>query len=488
MKLRRLLMMLAAVMVSAATISRAAEPPKLKEDKRAVDRSRPEASYSGVVKRVMPSVVTVTTVQTVTSQRRGYLPYDHPFFDELFGGNGSRPWKRGGLGSGVIITEDGYILTNNHVVDGADADGLRVIMPADKKEYSAKVIGKDPQTDIAVIKIEAKGLKPITLGDSDNVEVGDVALAFGNPFAVGQSVSRGIISALGRSSGILGAGGYEDFIQTDAAINVGNSGGALVDSEGRLIGINESIASESGASAGVGFAVPVNIARSVVERIITDGKVWRGQLGVGIVPVNSDLVEELKLPDSNGAVVTGVLKNSAAAKAGLKPYDVITAVNGKKIADHSQLRVAIAQLRPKSKVTLTIIRDAREKTIEAVLDESKSRMASGSKEDESVESAASTEDLLKGVGLAELDSRTRKQQKIPQDVQGVLVTDVDSSAPASDRLRSGDVIVEVNRKQVSDPDEVRKMTRSAEGHRVMLRVWTDAGGSGFTRLIFLGDR
>lgn len=484
MKLERLLMMLAVVMVSAVTISGAAEPPKLKEDKRAVDRSRPEAGYSGVVKRVMPSVVTVTTVQTVTSQRRGYPPY----FDELFGGNGGRPWKRGGLGSGVIITEDGYILTNNHVVDGADADGLRVIMPADKKEYSAKVIGKDPQTDIAVIKIEAKGLKPITLGDSDNVEVGDVALAFGNPFAVGQSVSRGIISALGRSSGILGAGGYEDFIQTDAAINVGNSGGALVDSEGRLIGINESIASESGASAGVGFAVPVNIARSVVERIITDGKVWRGQLGVGIVPVNSDLVEELKLPDSNGAVVTGVLKNSAAAKAGLKPYDVITAVNGKKIADHSQLRVAIAQLRPKTKVTLTIIRDAREKMIEAVLDENKSRMASGSSEDESVESAASSEDLLKGVGLAELDSRTRKQQKIPQEVQGVLVTDVDSSAPASDRLRSGDVIVEVNRKQVSDPDEVRKMTRSAEGHRVMLRVWTDAGGSGFTRLIFLGER
>jgi S1-C subfamily serine protease len=319
------------------------------------------------------------------------------------------------------------------------------------------------------------------------VEVGDVVLALGNPFGVGQSVSKGIISALGRQSGILGMGGYEDFIQTDAPINVGNSGGALVDSDGRLIGVNQSIASLSGANAGVGFAVPVNLARAVLEQIIADGSVRRGQLGVGIGPVNEDIRTELKLPDTSGAIVTGVLKDSAAAKAGLKPYDVITAVNGKKVSDHSHLRFAIAQLRPKSKVTLTIIRDSKEKSIEAVLDESSTRLAASGGV-ESNEPAADNADVLKGVTLGELDSRIRKQRKIPADVQGVLVTRVDAEAPASDQLQAGDVIVEVNREPVATADEVRKLAGAGKGRRVMLRVWTDSDGSGFTRLIFLNGR
>lgn len=494
MNMKRLLTLGMVAVLSVAAIAKDIEPPKLKEDKRPIDRSRPEASYSGVVKRVTPSVVTVVSVSTITLQRRAHPFLDDPFLNEMFGidPRQSRPHaferKHSGLGSGVILSEDGYILTNNHVVEGADDDGVRVMFANEKKEYTAKVVGKDPQTDIAVLKIEAKGLKPITFGDSDNVEVGDVVLAVGNPFGVGQSVSKGIISALGRTSGILGRGGYEDFIQTDAPINVGNSGGALVDSDGRLIGVNQSIASLSGANAGVGFAVPVNLARSVVEGLITDGKVRRGFLGVGFSPVNEAVMEMLKLPDQGGAVVTGVTPNSAAAKAGLKRYDVITAVNGKKLTDAAQFPVAIAQQRPKSKITLTIIRDAKQKTIEAVLDENPMRLASISRDDESIKPATGDVDLLKGVTLGNLDSRIRKQRKIPAEVKGVLVTEIDSEAPASDQLQAGDVIVEVNREPVETADEVRKLAGATKGQRVMLLVWTDSDGNGFTRLVVLGGR
>lgn len=493
MNMKRLLTLVMVAMVSLAAVARDNQPPKLKEDKRPIDRSRPEASYSGVVKRVTPSVVTVVSVSTITLQRRSHPLLEDPFLNEMFGidpRQTPRTMQRrnSGQGSGVIISEDGYIITNNHVVDGADEDGVRVFLASEKTEYKAKVVGKDPQTDIAVLKIEAKGLKPITFGNSDNVEVGDVVLAVGNPFGVGQSVSKGIISALGRQSGILGTAGYEDFIQTDAPINVGNSGGALVDSDGRLIGINQSIASLSGANAGVGFAVPANLARYVLESLIIDGKVLRGQLGVGIGSVNEDMKTELKLPDTSGAIVTGILKNSAAAKAGIKPYDVITAVNGKKVSDHSHLRFAIAQLRPKSKVALTIIRDGKEKTVDVVLDQSTARFASSSADEDADEAAANNPDVLKGVTLGDLDARTRKQRQIPVEVQGVLVTKVDSDASASDQLQAGDVIVEVNRETVETPDEVRKLAGAARGRRVMLRVWTDSDGSGFTRLVFLGGR
>ncbi len=491
--MKRLLTLGMVAVLSVTAIGKDATPPRVKEDNRPIDRAaRSGVSYAPALKRVSPSVVTVLSTRTVTMRNRSNPFHDDPFLRQFFGDDGrdSRPrtWQDRALGSGVIVSEDGYILTNSHVVDSADADGVKVTMGNDKTEYAAKVIGSDPQTDIAVLKIEAKNLAPITLGDSDHLEVGDVVLAIGNPFGVGQSVSMGIVSALGRSFGILGRGGYEDFIQTDAPINMGNSGGALVDSDGRLIGINQSIMSGSGANAGVGFAVPINLARSVLDRIVTDGKVRRGQLGVGIDSVNDDMKADLKLPDTSGAIVTGILRNSAAAKAGLKPYDVITAVNGKKVSDHLHLRFAIAQLRPKSKVTLTVIRDSKERMVEVVLDESSTSVASASGGQESNESSVANPDVLKGVTLGELDSRVRRQRKIPDDIKGVLVMEVESKAPASDQLQAGDVIVEVNREAVETVDDVRKLAGEGKGKRVMLRVWTDSDGVGFTRLVFLGGK
>src|SRR2546425_736164 len=236
--------------------------------------------------------------------------FDDPFFRQFFGPSGHenvpRERREQALGSGVIISEDGYILTNNHVVDGADE--IKVVLADDKKEFDAKVIGTDPQTDIAVIKVEGKNLHAITITDSDKLEVGDVVLAIGNPFGVGQTVTAGIVSAKGR--GGMGIVDYEDFIQTDASINPGNSGGALVDAEGRLIGINTAILSRSGGNQGIGFAVPINLARYVMERIVANGKVIRGYLGATIQPQTPDQAKDIKLPEKTGALVDVVTHGS----------------------------------------------------------------------------------------------------------------------------------------------------------------------------------
>src|SRR6478736_653979 len=302
----------------AALAGFAKETPKLSVSDREVDRSARGVSYANVIKRVTPSVVTIEATRTVQMRQFHHPFMDDPAFRRFFGPEGSgaqdsRNQRQESMGSGIIVTEDGYLLTNNHVVEGADEDGIKIVMTDGKTRYSAKVVGRDPRTDVAVLKIDtAKKLPALTLADSDKLEVGDVVLAVGNPFGMGQSVSSGIVSALGRGFGILGRQGYEDFIQTDASINQGNSGGALVDIEGRLIGINQSIASPSGANAGVGFAVPVNLARSIMEQLITDGKVARGYLGVSLQMVTPELAESFKLPDTAGALVGGVQPNTPA--------------------------------------------------------------------------------------------------------------------------------------------------------------------------------
>src|SRR2546425_784679 len=289
--------------------AQASTVPKLNlSDTPIVRDTRHALSFAPVIKKVSPSVVNIYTAKTVRENPRMSPLFDDPFFRQFFGAPGyenvPRERREQALGSGVIISEDGYILTNNHVVDGADE--IKVVLADDKKEFDAKVIGTDPQTDIAVIKVEGKNLHAITITDSDKLEVGDVVLAIGNPFGVGQTVTAGIVSAKGR--GGMGIVDYEDFIQTDASINPGNSGGALVDAEGRLVGLNTFIISGSGGNQGVGFAVPINLARSIMERLTRDGKVVRGFLGVKLQPlVTAELAKQFGVPNQNGALISEVM-------------------------------------------------------------------------------------------------------------------------------------------------------------------------------------
>src|SRR6266540_5522416 len=294
------------------------------------------ASFSPVVKKVAPSVVNVFTTKTVRNPWPEVTPFfDDPFFRRFFGqpfGDNEgrrqpRTFKERSLGSGVIVTRDGYLLTNNHVVDGADE--IKAARDKDKKQFTARVVGRDPKTDIAVLKIDAKDLPFITFADSDKLEVGDVVLALGNPFGIGQTVTMGIVSATGR--GGMNIEDYEDFIQTDAAINPGNSGGALVDAEGRLIGINTAILSRTGGNQGIGFAIPVNLARDVMNSLVTDGKVTRGYFGVMIQDLTPALARKLDLKQRNGALVGDVVPKSPADKAGIQSGDVVTELDGKPV-------------------------------------------------------------------------------------------------------------------------------------------------------------
>ncbi len=460
--------------------------PQITVDASPLNREAKAASYAPVIKKVAPSVVNIYSTKIVKVQ-----PFFHqldPFLRRFFGDDSDpqspRPLTRKSqsLGSGVIVSQDGYLLTNNHVVEGADK--VEVALTDGGVTYTAKVVGTDPQTDVAVLKIEPKGdLPAATLADSDRTEVGDVVLALGNPFGVGQTVTMGIVSATGR--GGFGVTDYEDFIQTDAAINPGNSGGALVDAEGRLIGLNTFIVSGSGASAGVGFAIPINLCKSVMDRIITYGKVRRGYLGVSIQPVTADLAKEFHLPGENGALIGGVQPNTPAAQAGLADGDVVVEFNGKPVADYRHFRLMVAQTPPKAKATLKIIRDGREKTITATLGEQPAEMAAGGGSGAGDE-PASDATALDGVEVADLDRQSRRQFDIPASVKGAVVTNVESGSAADDAgLRPGDVIVELDHKPVETSDEAAEASRKAKGDRVLLRVWSKGsdGNSGSTRYV-----
>jgi serine protease Do len=387
-----------------------------------------------------------------------------------------------GLGSGVILSPNGYILTANHVIEGADE--VKIGLPVSDKQYDARVIGGDPLTDIAVLKVDADQPFPAAvLGDSDKLQVGDMSLAVGNPFGVGQTVTLGIISALGR--GGMGISAYENFIQTDAAINPGNSGGALVDVEGRLIGINTAIMSRSGGFQGVGFAVPINMARGVMDQLIKTGKVSRGYLGISIQPLTDELAKEFGLPnESSGVLVGGVMPKGAADKAGVEDGDVILEVNGKNVPDPRTLQLIISQTPPNSKVSLKILRtepgDAKpvQKNLSVTLAELPRNAfgAPGSPEDEDSEGRAQI-DALDGVEVADLDAQTRRRFSIPQSVRGALVVNVDTGSNAAESgLTPGDVIIEINRQAVHDADEAVEMSNKAAGGRLLLRIYSPRAG------------
>jgi serine protease Do len=328
----------------------------------------PVASYADTVSKAQPAVVTIHS--QIRSRQPQQFPFmDDPFFRRFFGERGPQQNQnqptREGLGSGVIVRQDGYILTNHHVIDGADQ--IEVDMN-DHRSLQAQVVGSDPPSDLAVLKVNATGLPVLNLGDSDRTRVGDVVLAIGNPLGVGQTVTMGIISAKGRQTG-LSNGSFEDFLQTDAPINRGNSGGALVSTNGELIGINSQILSPSGGSIGLGFAIPSNMARNVMEQLINSGKVRRGQLGIVVLPIPSEEASQLGVKEGPGVVVYQVQSGSGADRAGLRRGDVINALNGQAVTDPNSFRNAIASTPPGSEITLTVRRDGSDRQVRATLGE-----------------------------------------------------------------------------------------------------------------------
>ncbi|RLJ63707.1 Do family serine endopeptidase [Sulfurisoma sediminicola] len=317
--------------------------------------SRAAGSYADAAKRAVPAVVHIFTSQEIKAPRHPFL--NDPFFRHFFGDRfGEQTQRRSGLGSGVVVSAEGYILTNYHVIEGADE--IEVALN-DGRKFKAKAIGTDPESDLAVLKIAADSKLPaITFAAADNLRVGDVVLAIGNPFGVGQTVTSGIVSALGRTH--LGINTFENFIQTDAAINPGNSGGALVDASGNLVGINTAIYSQSGGSMGIGFAIPVSLVRSVMEQIIKTGTVTRGWVGVEVQEVTPELAESFRLPSTSGALIAGVMRGSPADKAGVKPGDLLLAIDGKPVTDAQVMLGLIAALAPGQEARFNLRRDGKE--------------------------------------------------------------------------------------------------------------------------------
>ncbi len=383
------------------------------------------SSYADVVEPAQKAVVSVYSKRLVREQVRLDI-----FTGRLSGGN----HEEDGLGSGVIISSDGYILTNNHVVEGADE--LKVAF-SDDRELIAKVIGTDPKTDIAVIKIDAKDLPAITLADSDKIRVGDLVFALGNPLNVGQTVTMGIVSAKGRSKlGLLDqVGGYENFIQTDASINMGNSGGALIDAKGRLVGINSAILSSSRGNIGIGFAIPVNMAASIMRSLVETGTVARGFLGVSTDTITPEVADQFGLSkDTKGVLLSDIAPDSPADKAGLKRNDAVLSIDGKPVASREDLRFVIAQSIPGSTVNLAVVRDGKPLKIAVALGKL-------------VENPT---ELLTGIQAEPLGADSRRRLQIDNRIAGLLVTAVAEDSPYRDRLAADAVIVEIDRQTISD--------------------------------------
>ena len=456
--------------------------PDIKVDTTTLERS-PQlgTSFAPVVKKAAPSVVNIYSTQILHLRPSPFL---RQFFGDQFGqnGNGELTRRQHNLGSGVIISPDGYILTANHVVDGADEIKVAIGDNDDDKKFTAKVVGADPPTDVAVLKIDAKDLPAITLGDSAQLEVGDIVLAIGNPFGMGQSVTMGIISGLGRHYKELG--GYQDFIQTDAAINEGNSGGALVDAQGRLVGINTWIKTSSGGSEGVGFAVPINMARRVMQSLIAGGRVARGYLGIVPDDITPGLAEGFKLPDQNGALVSDVEPDTPAQKAGIKSGDVITEIDGKKINDANSLRLTVSEMAPGTSVTVKLIRDGEKKTVAFALAALPDKIAGHGHNRKSFSPASSKTDALDGVTVADLDQEVRGQLQLPDTIQGVVVTDIDPDSNSADAgLQPNDVIMEINRQPVKDADTAVKLCTQARSNWILLKIWRRTGNLAATHYL-----
>ena len=426
-------------------------------------------SYADVVKVVSPAVVTIRTEGKAKASPTDFQGDDllRRFFGDQFGQDfgerQTRPrfFKQRALGSGVIVSRDGYILTNYHVVDGANQ--IRVDLK-DGRTLDAKLVGTDKPSDLALIKINATDLEALSLGDSDAVQVGDVVLAVGNPLGIGQTVTMGIISAKGRSTSV-GDGSYEDFLQTDAPINHGNSGGALVDTRGELIGINSQILSNSDGNIGIGFAIPSNMARNVMDQLRSKGHVTRAQLGVHVQAITSDMAKSLGLSSVDGAIVASVDPGSAADRAGLRQGDVIQSFDGQTVHDTNTLRNQVAESQPGASATLKVLRDGSQRTLTAKLDE-----ASGGDHANSGRESGDDQAAL-GVSVEPLTPELASRVGAPKGVHGVVIDEVSPDGRAADAgLQSGDVIEQVNRQAIGSVAELRTAVRSGSSRPLLLLI------------------
>ena len=403
-----------------------------------------QSSYADLVSKVSPAVVTIrSTERTRAAQQFPFM--DDPRFREFFGDRmpQQQPRQVQGVGSGVIVNPDGYILTNHHVVDGALEIKVEL---TDNRTFTARLVGSDPPSDLAVLKVDARNLPAISMGDSDKVRVGDAVLAVGNPLGIGQTVTSGIVSAKGRTTGISD-GSFEDFLQTDAAINRGNSGGALVNTSGELIGINSQIMSPTGGNIGIGFAIPSNMVRAVMDQLVKTGKVRRGMLGVTIQSIDADLASSLNLPAARGAIVTSVSKGGPAESSGIRRGDVITTINKQPIIDSNSLRNLVASLPPGTNVEVTAQRNGRDQSFTVALAELPDRERPESEEESSSTRGTGNEKF--GLTLQPLTAEMAERNGLDADDRGLLVTKVDPAGSAANAgIRQGDLIQEVNRQPV----------------------------------------
>jgi serine protease Do len=430
-----------------------------------VSPNGPILSYANVVDRVAPAVVTIHSSKRERAPQQ-FPFFDDPFFRQFFGGG--TPRNRGGetqreaLGSGVIVRPDGHILTNYHVIDGAQDIKVEV---TDQRTYTATVVGSDAPSDLAVLKVAAGNLPILQLGDSDRVRVGDVVLAVGNPLGVGKTVTTGIISAKGRATGVSD-GSFQDFLQTDASINQGNSGGALVNTRAELIGINSQILSTNGGNIGIGFAIPSNMAKGVMNQLIGRGKVQRGMLGVGVQTVNNSIAQALGLKEVRGVLINSVSPGKPADRAGLKTGDVIIKFNGHDVNDSNLLRNEIAATSPGTDVNLTILRDGKTQDVHVRLEE----LTPQSAQDQSSPGGGPSGDKL-GITIAPLTPALARELGIKAGTQGVVITDIDPSGPAAQAgIQAGDVIQEVNRQAVRSAADVQNALRKSGGRPPLLLI------------------
>ncbi len=433
-----------------------------KISKEAIDiLSKTSRAMAEVAAAVKPAVVNISSTRTVRTKGMQSPFLDDPFFRRFFGdefGHMERPRERkqASLGSGVIVDKDGYILTNNHVVK--DADEIKIKL-SDKREFKGKVIGVDPKTDLAVIKIESDNLPVVRWGDSDTLKVGETVIAIGNPYGLNQTVTSGIVSATGRAD--VGIADYEDFIQTDAPINPGNSGGALVNVRGELIGVNTAIFSTSGGYQGIGFAIPSNMAKVVMENLVKKGKVIRGWLGVSIQSITPDLAKQFNLKGDKGVLIGDVTDDSPAEKAGLQRGDVIIEYDGKEVSDPRTLRNMVANTPPNKDVTIRVSRDGKPLSLKVTIGELPVEMQKIS---------GQFDNLLKGVHVQNITPDLKKSLDVPKRITGVIVTDVEDGSPADGLLMRNDVVLEINRKKIRDMKDYESVVSKIKPNQAILML------------------
>jgi len=427
-----------------------------------------------IAEAVSPSVVNISTEKTEKVTKQPLSPFfNDPFFRQFFGDQfrqqSPRERKSASLGSGVIVSSDGYIVTNNHVIKNADKIKVRL---ADKRELIGKLVGADPKTDLAVIKIEAEDLSSIEIGNSDKLRVGELVLAIGNPYGLNKTITMGIVSAVGRAN--VGIADYEDFIQTDAAINPGNSGGALVNVRGKLVGINTAIFSTSGGYQGIGFAIPSNMVKVVMNSLITEGKVIRGWFGVSVQAITPDLAKQFKLDENQGILISNVVENSPAELAGLMRGDVIIEFNGKKVDEPFTLRNTVAGIKPGEEVSIEIIRDEEIRTINIVIGELPG--------DIQKIPAPAIENALKGVSVLDLTPEIYNKLNLPEKIRGVVVSNIEPGSPAETSLAPGDVILEVNRKGITSVEDYEARVSKIKPDRDILLLLFRRGSTIFATI------